>query len=55
MNPPTDSQALLRQRVGALALAAVGLVFIWRSVSDLPFGTIDNPCLLYTSDAADEL
>ena len=43
MNPPTDSQALLRQRVGALALAAFGLVFIWRSVSDLPFGTIDNP------------
>ena len=26
-----------------LALVAVGLFFIWRSLADLPFGTIDNP------------
>jgi hypothetical protein len=39
---PTNS-GLLRQRIGALALVAVGLVFIWRSLAELPFGTIDNP------------
>jgi hypothetical protein len=33
----------LRQRIGALALVVVGLVFMWRSVAELPFGTIDNP------------
>ena len=32
-----------RQLIGALALAAVGAFFIWRSMADLPFGTIDNP------------
>jgi len=32
-----------RQRIGALALIAVGLLFIWKSLADLPFGTIDNP------------
>ena len=32
-----------RQRIGALALVAVGLIFIWKSLADLPFGTIDNP------------
>jgi hypothetical protein len=32
-----------RQRLGALALMAIGVVFIWRSVADLPLGTIDNP------------
>jgi hypothetical protein len=26
-----------------LALVAVGLLFVWRSLADLPFGTIDNP------------
>jgi Tripartite tricarboxylate transporter TctB family len=31
------------QRIGALALAAAGLLFAWRSIADLPFGTIDNP------------
>lgn len=31
------------QRIGALALAAAGLLFAWRSFADLPFGTIDNP------------
>ena len=31
------------QRLGALALMAVAVVFIWRSVADLPLGTIDNP------------
>jgi Tripartite tricarboxylate transporter TctB family len=31
------------QRIGALALAAVGLLVAWRSIADLPFGTIDNP------------
>lgn len=39
---PADSETR-RQRIGALALVAVGLLFIWRSVTDLPFGTIDNP------------
>jgi small-conductance mechanosensitive channel len=39
---PTNS-GLLRQRLGALALVAVGLFFIWRSLVELPFGTIDNP------------
>jgi Tripartite tricarboxylate transporter TctB family len=39
---PTGSEER-RQRIGALALVAVGLFFIWRSVADLPFGTIDNP------------
>jgi hypothetical protein len=33
----------LRQRIGVLALVVVGLLFMWRSVADLPFGTIDNP------------
>jgi hypothetical protein len=32
-----------RQRIGALALIAVGFFFIWKSLADLPFGTIDNP------------
>ncbi len=32
-----------RQRIGALALVAVGLLFIWKSLADLPFGTLDNP------------
>ena len=39
---PTDSERR-RQRIGAMALVAVGLFFIWRSLADLPFGTIDNP------------
>jgi tripartite tricarboxylate transporter TctB family protein len=39
---PTDSETR-RQRIGALALVAVGLFFIWRSLADLPFGTVDNP------------
>jgi hypothetical protein len=39
---PIDSGPL-RQRIGALALVAAGLVVIWRSIADLPFGTIDNP------------
>jgi hypothetical protein len=33
----------LRQRIGVLALVVVGLLFMWRSAADLPFGTIDNP------------
>jgi len=40
--PPTDRERR-RQRIGALALVAVGLLFIWRSAADLPFGTVDNP------------
>jgi hypothetical protein len=32
-----------RQRLGAMALIVTGVVFIWRSVADLPLGTIDNP------------
>ena len=39
---PTDRERR-RQRIGALALVAVGLLFMWRSVADLPFGTVDNP------------
>ena len=37
-----DSQAG-RQRIGATALIATGVFFIWRSLVDLPLGTIDNP------------
>jgi hypothetical protein len=29
--------------LGALTLVAVGLFFIWRSLTDLPLGTLDNP------------
>ncbi|MFL6933840.1 MAG: tripartite tricarboxylate transporter TctB family protein [Xanthobacteraceae bacterium] len=29
--------------LGALALMGMAVVFIWRSVVDLPLGTIDNP------------
>src|SRR5688500_7545515 len=39
---PADSETR-RQRIGALALVAVGLLFIWRSIAALAFGTIDNP------------
>ena len=44
MNSPgaNDRQAG-RQRLGALALAATGAFFIWRSLAALPLGTIDNP------------
>ena len=33
----------MRQRLGAAALVATGAFFIWRSLVDLPLGTIDNP------------
>jgi hypothetical protein len=39
---PADKETR-RQRLGALTLVAIGLFFIWRSLADLPFGTIDNP------------
>jgi hypothetical protein len=39
---PTNGEER-RQRIGALALVAFGLLVIWRSVADLPFGTVDNP------------
>jgi Tripartite tricarboxylate transporter TctB family len=39
---PTD-RGQWRQRIGVLALVAVGLIFIWRSIAELPFGTVDNP------------
>jgi hypothetical protein len=32
-----------RQRIGVVALVATGAFFIWRSLADLPLGTIDNP------------
>lgn|SRR6266545_6258255 len=32
-----------RQRIGALTIIAVGVVFISRSLADLPLGTLDNP------------
>jgi hypothetical protein len=31
------------QRIGVIALIAVAAFFIWRSLADLPLGTIDNP------------
>ena len=31
------------QRIGVIALVAVAAFFIWRSLVDLPLGTIDNP------------
>ena len=39
---PSDRH-VARQRVGATVLIATGVFFIWRSVVDLPLGTIDNP------------
>jgi tripartite tricarboxylate transporter TctB family protein len=39
---PNDNR-VRRQRLGAAALMAIGVVFIWRSFADLPLGTIDNP------------
>jgi hypothetical protein len=39
---PNDRQ-VAGQRVGATALIATGAFFIWRSLVDLPLGTIDNP------------
>jgi len=35
--------AVGRQRIGAFAIMATGAVFIWRSLADLPLGTIDDP------------
>ena len=40
---PTRRGPIGRQRLGALALAATGALFIWRSLAELPLGTIDNP------------
>src|SRR5262249_19290558 len=31
------------QRMGVAAIVGTGLLFIWRSLADLPLGTIDNP------------
>src|SRR5262245_438 len=42
MPRPADSEAR-RQRIGALALVAVGLFFLGRRLAALPFGTIANP------------
>jgi hypothetical protein len=41
--PPATGSRAWRERIGALAIAAVGLLFIWRSLANLPLGTIDNP------------
>jgi hypothetical protein len=38
-----NDSRLRRQRLGAMALVATGVVFIWHSLADLPLGTIDNP------------
>jgi hypothetical protein len=38
-----DNRQAGRQRLGALALAATGAFFAWRSLVALPLGTIDNP------------
>jgi hypothetical protein len=43
MSTPLPERQRLHQRIGALALIAVGILFIWRSLADLPLGTIDNP------------
>jgi hypothetical protein len=38
-----NTHHVVRQRVGATALIATGVFFSWRSLVDLPLGTIDNP------------
>ena len=37
---PQDARS---QWLGAMALVALGLLFIWRSLADLPLGTITDP------------
>jgi hypothetical protein len=39
-SPPQDTRS---QWLGAMVLVALGLIFIWRSLADLPLGTITDP------------
>jgi len=41
--PQPNLSPVQRQRIGVIALVAIGAFFIWRSLADLPLGTIDNP------------
>src|SRR5437762_1083703 len=41
--PQPNLSPVQRQRIGVIALVAIGTFFIWRSLVDLPLGTIDNP------------
>jgi len=41
--PRPNDRSRAYQRMGVAAIVATGLVFIWRSLADLPLGTIDNP------------
>jgi hypothetical protein len=40
---PPPLSPVQRQRIGVIALVAIGAFFIGRSLVDLPLGTIDNP------------
>src|SRR5260370_34183938 len=42
-DPQPNLSPVQRQRIGVIALVAIGAFFIWRSLVDLPLGTIDNP------------
>jgi hypothetical protein len=39
-SPPQDTRS---QWLGAMTLVTLGLIFIWRSLADLPLGTITDP------------
>jgi hypothetical protein len=41
--PSPGSRRVQRERLGALAIMATGFLFIWRSLADLPIGTIRDP------------
>jgi len=41
--PRPNDRSRAYQRMGVAAIVGTGLVFIWRSLADLPLGTIDNP------------
>jgi hypothetical protein len=41
--PQPNDRHRVYERIGVMAIVAVGLLFIWRSLADLPLGTIDNP------------
>jgi len=41
--PRPNDRSRAYQRMGVAAIVGTGLVFIWRSLADLPLGTIENP------------
>jgi len=41
--PRPNDRSRAYQRMGVAAIVGTGLLFIWRSLADLPLGTIDNP------------